>query len=75
MPSGCPECRELADSFVLICRELEWAISRQKLGAVRHEFELLNSFESDIDRLNRKRQEAISQIHQHLGRHSGHRAI
>ena len=24
MPSGCPECRELADSCVLICHELQW---------------------------------------------------
>ncbi len=72
MPSGCPECRALADSCVLICRELEWLISRQKLELIQHNFQILNSFEPDIDRLNRKRQEAMLQIARHLECHSSH---
>jgi hypothetical protein len=71
MLSGCRECGELANSCVVICRELEWLISRQKLEAIRHNFQILSSFDADIDRLNRKRQELISQIHRHLERHSG----
>jgi hypothetical protein len=69
MPSGCPECRELADSCVMICRELEWLISRQKLDLMRHNFRTLSSFEPDIERLNRKRMDIVSEIFRHLETH------
>jgi hypothetical protein len=70
MPSGCPECRELAESCVSTCRELEWVISRQKLEAMRHNFRMLNAFEADIDRLNRRRGEIMAQIYRHVACHS-----
>ena len=70
MPSSCPECRELADSCVIICRELEWLISRQKLDAVRQSLLTLSSFEPDIERVNRKRADVVLEICRHLETHS-----
>ena len=69
MPSGCAVCQQLAEVYVGYCRDLEWTISRQKLEAMRHAFEAISAYDSEVERLSQLRRDAVSRITDHVQEH------